>query len=257
MNPRLRLLGVGVVIAAWALGAQAADSLPDRRAVRSPVVVSPLSNQDAAAGGRTNQMLDVYQQLDDLRNQIEQLQNQVEVQSHEIQQLKLQQRDVGGDLDRRVRALEARPVEAPPAAPVAPPAGADKVPSAQEQREYDAAFNFMKQGLYDQAIKGFRAFLAAHPSSRLADNAQYWVAEGNYVQRNYKAALDEFSRLASSYPDSQKVPDALLKIGYIQYELKSSDAARKTWQDVVRRYPNSNAAQLAQKRLDKMKKNGR
>ena len=114
----------------------------------------------------------------------------------------------------------------------------------------------MKQGLYDRAIKAFRTFLVKYPDSGLADNAQYWIAEGNYVLRNYKLALEEFTKVMN-YPQSSKAPDALLKIGYVHYELGAYDKARKTLGEVQSRYPGTSVAKLAAVRLDKMKKEGR
>lgn len=89
----------------------------------------------------------------------------------------------------------------------------------------------------------------------MADNAQYWIAEGNYVLRNYKLALEEFTKVLSA-PQSTKVPDALLKVGYVQYELGAYDKARKTLADVQERYPGTTVAKLAATRLEKMKKEG-
>ena len=114
----------------------------------------------------------------------------------------------------------------------------------------------MKQGLYERAVKAFRAFLAKYPDSGLADNAQYWVAEGNYVLRNYKLALEEFTKVVND-PQSSKAPDALLKIGYVHYELGAYDKARKTLGEVQKRFPGTGVAKLAEVRLDKMKKEGR
>ena len=130
-------------------------------------------------------------------------------------------------------------------------------PNASQQQEYEAAFDLMKQGNYERAIKSFRAFLAKHPDSSLADNAQYWIAEGNYVLRNYKLALEEFSKVLAQYPRSPKAPDSLLKIGYVHYETAAYDKARSTLNDVVARYPNTTTARLAATRLEKLKKEGK
>ena len=115
----------------------------------------------------------------------------------------------------------------------------------------------MKQGNYERSIKAFWEFNAKHPDNALADNAQYWVAEGAYVQRHYKQALDEFNKVLSGYPQSQKLPDALLKVGYAHYELGAYDKARKALHDVQSRFPGTPVANLAAERLDKMKKEGR
>jgi TolA-binding protein len=64
--------------------------------------------------------------------------------------------------------------------------------------------------------------------------------------------LTAFQRLVEDYPQSRKVPDALLKIGYCDYELKQYSAARDALSQVTAKFPDSASARLAQERLDKM-----
>jgi TolA-binding protein len=56
----------------------------------------------------------------------------------------------------------------------------------------------------------------------------------------------------SRYPQSRKVPDALLKVGYCDYELKQYQAAKDVLTQVVSNYPDTPASKLAQQRLDKI-----
>lgn len=244
--------------------AVAQETLPDRRAVQP--------RKSPADANTRETLLDLLRQLEELQTEVRQLRNTVEVQGHELEQLKNRQRTLYDDLDKRLREAERRSaaVIAPPAPPVAPatttttttttvlsaPAAAPRAVTAPQQQEYDAAFELMKQGLYDRAIKAFRAFLVKHPDSGLSDNAQYWIAEGNYVLRNYKLALEEFTKVVNA-TNNPKAPDALLKIGFVHYELGAYDKARKTLTDVQSRYPGTGVARLAAARLDKMKKEGR
>ncbi len=254
------LCAAGVVAPVWAQD----EPLPDRRAVTAPVVSAvPVTGKPLAA---RDSAVDMLQQLDELQNELKELRNAVEVQAHELTQLKSRQRDLLEDLDRRVRDLEGRAPRADAAAPAAAGDGAPRVPAAplvlkpasvQQRKEYDAAFDLMKQGHYEKAIKGFREFVAKYPDVSLSDNAQYWIAEGTYVQRQYRPALDEFAKVLSLYPGSPKAPDALLKIGFAHYELGDYPRARKALSDVIARYPESAGARLAQARLDKMKGEGR
>lgn len=231
----------------------AEDKPPDRRAARGS---APVAAGDPAL---RQSLVDLMQQLEALQAEVRQLRNTVEVQGHELTQLKNRQRALYDDLDKRLRDSERNAPAAAAGAPAAAPAADAARPrttTAQQQQEYDAAFALMKQGLYDKAVKAFREFLKKHPDSGLRDNAQYWVAEGNYVLRNYKLALEEFSRVLND-PHSSKVPDALLKVGYVHYELGAYDKARKTLTEVQEKYPGTSVARLAAARLEKMKKEGR
>ncbi len=65
-------------------------------------------------------------------------------------------------------------------------------------------------------------------------------------------AQTAFQRVVDKYPQSRKRPDALLKIGYCQYESKQWDAAKATLTQVATQFPDAPAGHLAQQRLDKM-----
>ncbi len=123
---------------------------------------------------------------------------------------------------------------------------------AQEDARYQAAFDLLKSGRYDESAKAFRAFLAEYPRGRWADNAQYWLGETAYVQRDFKTALAEFRKVTEGYPSSPKVPDALLKQGFIDYETQQWADARRVLNQVVQSYPTSTAARLARQRLQVM-----
>ena len=139
----------------------------------------------------------------------------------------------------------------PPVAAVAP---ADP---AKEQAAYKDAFNLLKVGKYDEAIKAYTEFLQKYPAGTYASNAQYWLGEANYVRRQFSVAITEFQKVVSNYPNSKKLPDALLKIGYIHYEMKQTDDARRVLTDLTKRYPGTTPARLAENRLQRMKLEGR
>ena len=78
-----------------------------------------------------------------------------------------------------------------------------------------------------------------------------------YVTRDFGRAEAEFEALLSQYPESTKVPGALLKLGYIRYEQQQWGQARELLQRLGRDYPGSTEARLAAARLDKMRQEGR
>ncbi len=251
-------------------GLQAADRLPDRRAVRTA--------QGAPAAGTTGNeaILELLSDIEELKSQLRSLRGQVETQAYQIEQLKNAQRQSLVEFDRRLREMERRPTAAagqgggesvsvvparPAGAAAAPPIAATPpaprgLPSGSEQQQYDAAFALMKQGLYQQAATHFREFVAKNPSSALSDNAQYWIGEAAYVTRDFRTALEEFNKVVTNHPQSPKVADALLKIGYTHYELAAYDRAREVLTQVAARYPNTAVAKSAQLRLERISREG-
>ena len=78
------------------------------------------------------------------------------------------------------------------------------------------------------------------------------MGEAYYVTRDYDQAAASFRAVGERWPNSRKAPDALLKLGFTQYEKKRTSEARATLQQVLVRFPNSDAAKLATDRLAKM-----
>jgi tol-pal system protein YbgF len=209
-------------------------------------------------------LVDLAQHLDAVQADVRQLRGRIEVLENGTETMRKQQRDLAGDLDKRLTALggTAAGGAGPPAGMgqagggSGAPAPTPSAPAASsvEQTVYAQAFDSLKAGSYSIAITGFKDFLATYPASPLAENAQYWLGEAYYVNRDYDAASGAFRNVLQKWPDSRKAPDALLKLGYTQYELKKVSEARTTLTEVGQKYPNSDAAKLANERLQRMAK---
>ena len=206
------------------------------------------------------------QTINALRDEIASLREQIEQQSNELDSIKQRQRSLYQDMDRRINNMEMRgstgtgyvaPVPPPNSAngkPVVPAQGAGGDVDGKDA--YSVAFGLLKEGKYKQSIDEFENFIKNYPQSKLADNAQYWLGEANYVSREYKKALADFEQLIAQFPDSTKIPGARLKIGYVYFELKNWSAAREALQNVVKLYPDTTVAKKASERLARMKREG-
>jgi tol-pal system protein YbgF len=215
-------------------------------------------------------LLELSNQIEALRGDVRGMHNDVDQLNNAMDANRKQQRDLYADLDRRMKALEARgAVSAAPSgatsAPVvsggvggagapatqAAPAGYDG-PGSDDKSGYQSAFTFLKEGQYDRAVPAFQKFLATYPDSALAENAQYWLGEANYVNKAFPEAEAAFQKVVDKYPQSRKVPDALLKIGYCRYELKQYESAKLALSQVITQFPDNADAKLAQQRIEKM-----
>jgi tol-pal system protein YbgF len=207
-------------------------------------------------------LLEVSNQIEALRSDVRGMHNDVDVLTNTIESGRKQQRDLYADLDRRMKALEGRGAGAAPVA--ATPSVAAPSPSAasgttvvdaagpDDKAAYQAAFAYLKEGQYERAVPAFQKFLATYPDSALAENAQYWLGEANYVNKAYPEAEAAFQQVIQKYPQSRKVPDALLKIGYCRYEMKQFEPAKLVLSQVITQFPDNPDAKLAQQRIDKM-----
>ncbi len=200
---------------------------------------------------QNDSLVTLVTRVDALQQENAELRGMVEELAHAGESTGERQRELYLDLDQRLQRLEqAGAGSVVDGAPLKP--GQLPVPSGSERDNYQAAFELLKDGRYDEAATAFQQFLQSYPKSELADNAQYWLAESFYVTQKYAKALPAFETVVSSYPRSGKVPDALLKIGYCNYELKRWDAARSALSRVRAEYPDTTAARLAIQRLERM-----
>jgi tol-pal system protein YbgF len=186
-----------------------------------------------------------------LRSEVQQLLGEVETLSFEMNNQAEGNRSLYADLDRRLQILESGQQQLRSG----PFPSAGNVPAAGglgDQQAYDAAFALVEAQNYSGAQTAFESFLASYPQSPLRANAQYWLAETHYAQLSFRTALAEFERVVNDYPLSNKLPDALLKIGYSNHELGNPDAARQALLRVLREYPDTEIAARAEERLTRI-----
>lgn len=207
---------------------------------------------------RNESLLQIANELAVLRDEVRELRGQTEALQYESESGVTRQRDQYLDLDQRLQSLERRTrggenmTGLEPGGETVSSAGSLPSDAAPLQSSYQSSLELLRQGRYAQAEAGFRQFLADSPDSELADNAQYWLAETHYVNRQFETALETFRRMLEQHPESRKAPDALLKAGFCEYELQRWADARATLTQVVERYPDSTAARLATQRLERM-----
>lgn len=115
---------------------------------------------------------------------------------------------------------------------------------------YEAAYATFKDKKYKEAREKFEAFIKKFPKDNLADNAQFWIAETYYAEEDYAGAIVEYDALLENYPNSGKIPTALLKQGNAFIEFGDKKAARGIFEYLMTKYPKSKEAGIAKKKLE-------
>jgi tol-pal system protein YbgF len=133
---------------------------------------------------------------------------------------------------------------------------AGRSPDLEVFRLYRRSYEALRQGKHDEATDGFREFLRRYPAHDLADNAQYWLGECYYDVKDFTSAVREFRRVVERFPHGNKVPDALLKVGYSYLALGSAEAGKQTLEQLIRSYPRHETAVLATARLAEIDREG-
>lgn len=260
------LLVLAVPAAAWA-----ADAAPSQAPVVQPEQATGSPKTESASQNQA--LLYLLKELEALKAEVARLRGQAEMQTHEIDSLGKRQNDLYVDLDKRMEDLNKQVksnaqavasagsptvvVSAPPAVQTSSRETSDSAAKTQdpmaESKSYEGALNSFRAGDYAKSIAGFAAFLKAYPDSTLASNALYWTGYAYYASKDYKNALAQQMKLVGEYPQSAKVPDAMLNIASNQIELDDLSAAKKNLEELVSKYPGTNAAAIATKRLNLLK----
>ena len=229
-------------------------------------------------------LVNMSQRIDALQREIQQLRGENEQLTHELNTLKARQREQFLSIDRRLQdpasvissedqnnvipvdsviinsgsVNQSNNAEISSDQQIAKSSGTviSSSASTDAAQDYKNAFTLLKQGKYDDSIVAFNGFLQNHSDSKYASNAQYWLAEANYVSKRYPQALTEFTKVIEKYPASSKVADAKLKLGFTYYELGQYEESRIELTRLRAQFPNSSVASLAQQRLERMVREG-
>ena len=164
------------------------------------------------------------------------------------------------DLDRRIASGAAAGVdESTGSAGVAPITASSETPATSrtvdaqdgEEAAYRAAYELVRERKFDDAVAAFTAFLADFPFGRYAPNAHYWLGELYLVldPPDPELARQNFKLLLDQYPANPKVPDALYKLGRVQFIKGNRQRSKEYLDEVIREYPSHAAAQLARQFL--------
>ena len=109
---------------------------------------------------------------------------------------------------------------------------------------YRAALtDFTKQN-FEQAVRGFQAFLQTFPQDGRTPDAAYWVAESLRGQGNYAQAAKEFEAFVRNHADSPKVPTAQVRHGEALL-LNGDKAGCAVLERAQAQYPRARAGALA------------
>lgn len=114
---------------------------------------------------------------------------------------------------------------------------------------FAAAYGDYSRGNYDLAISEFRQYVETYPSSEMADNAQFWIAESLYAKKQINEAIAEYEKVVQLFPKGDKVPAARFKKGVALIEAGQAEAGRAELTALIKLYPRSNEAQLARQQL--------
>lgn len=224
--------------------------------------------QDAQIAARKTETTDLAEQVNVLKRGLLDLNTQLELMRGELAKMRGQDeqatqstRDVARDLaelqrkqkdllaalaaqDERIRRMEPQKVSLD---------GREALVDPNEKKAYDDAIGILRKGEFAKAAEALQGFRARYPGSAYAGHVQYWLGNAQYGKGEVKEAMQTFRALVTSAPDHPRAAEALLALANCQVELKDPKSARKTLDELVKAYPQSEAAQAGRERLAQLK----
>ncbi|MBU6501697.1 MAG: tol-pal system protein YbgF [Burkholderiaceae bacterium] len=250
VQARKLLRGLVVATSAWAaLTAAHAGLFADDDARRA--ILEMRQRFDTLQAAQTKQasdasksLLDLQTQIESLRSDLATLRGQNEQLTQDVANLQQQQKTISQNLSAQLAATQPTQVTVD---------GQTFSATPQEKADYEAALATFRQGDFAGAQTAFTSFIQKYPQSGYNPSALFWLGNAQYATRDYKGAIGNFRALVAQSPTHARAPESVLSIANCQIELGDTKAARKTLGDLLKAYPQSEAAQAAKERLAKLK----
>ncbi|WP_462154324.1 tol-pal system protein YbgF [Pseudoalteromonas piscicida] len=230
----------------------------------APAPVSEAANSNQTLEERVSQLesmmrtrnllqAELQQQLNLLQEEVSQVRGVTEEQSYKLEKVLQRQRELYQEIENRVS--QAYDQSQSTAAAVTPDVTPEQAFSSNlsENEAYDRTVNMiMKDKRYDAAIPEFQSFLQQYPNSVYMPNAHYWLGQLFLIKSDDGKAKSHFATVVDNFPESNKRPEAMLKLGTILHKQGQAAEAKTLLNKLIKEYPSTTPAKLATERLAKM-----
>lgn len=209
--------------------------------VQERALISTASSDNALLG---KSLLDLQRQIEVLKTELSTARGKNDELARDVAELQRTQKGQLQLLESRIKLLE--PIEVKHE-------GVDFIAEPSEKRDFEAAWATFRKGDFVAAQTLLFGFINRYPTSGYVSSALFWLGNAQYATRDYKESIDNFRTLIAKNPEHPRASEALLSIANCQIELKDVKAARKTLTDLIKSYPQSEAAVAAKERLSGLK----
>ena len=189
-------------------------------------------------------LLELNNQNEQLRAQLAQLRGTNEELARAVSDMQRRQKDIAQGVDERLKQFEPQKVELD---------GKTFTADPDEVKAYETATGTLRSGDFPGATQQLNDFLRRWPASGYADTVRYWLGNAQYGARDYKGAVSTFRAFVGNSPSHPRAPEALLAVANCQVELKDTKGAKATLAQLMKTYPQSEAAGAAKDRMASLK----
>src|SRR5205823_6341849 len=124
--------------------------------------------------------------------------------------------------------------------------------SPTTSRKSNPALASLTSSKYDLARSEFEDYLKYYSETDLASNAQFYLGEIFYKQKQYVDAVAAYDKVLSNYPKSFKLGPARLRKGMALLDLGQKTGGVRELREVIKRFPGSDEDRLARAKLKEL-----
>jgi tol-pal system protein YbgF len=224
------------------------QSFDERMGVLQHLIEQSTDNANKVNASINNLQNSLQTQGGDTGTRIDQISAQVQSMHDSVDELKARLAKVSKQLDDMVASQQN--LNAVPAGGAPSPTGQPQSQAAPPPEVlYNNALRDYNAGKYDLAQGQFNDYLKYYGTTELAGNAQYYVADIEYRQGNFEAAVRDYDKVLEQYPGGNKAAAAQLKKGYALVELGQKNEGIRELNSLISRFPRSMEATQARERL--------
>ena len=223
-----------------------------------------LDQNTSAIGGLNNVMGNLQKAVQDVQAnsgaRLDSMSTQVQALSDNLEEVKVRLGKLNqqlADVQNTLQTIDSKlATGAAPASSSGTPPGSATPPSAGSQPSADTLYsNGLRDitgGKYELARQEFLDYLKYYPNTDLASNAQFYLGEISFAQKQFGQAATEYEKVFVNYPKSFKLAPAHLKRGLALLEIGQKVSAVRELREVIRRYPGTDEEKRARAKLHEL-----
>ena len=230
------------------------QSFDERMGVMRNLVEQSTDNVNKLAESVQTMQKSLQQQNADSQAKVDQVSGQIQSLNDSIDELKSRLAKANKQLDDIQAQQQNLAAPVTPASGTTPgvPPGAAAMQAPPADVLYNNALRDYNSARYDLAQSQFLDYLKYYPTTDLAGNSQYYIADMEYRSGNFEAAVADYDKVIEQFPGGNKTAAAQLKKGYSLLELGRKEAGVRELNALIQRYPKSIEATQARERLHKL-----
>jgi tol-pal system protein YbgF len=143
----------------------------------------------------------------------------------------------------------AESAPAVPALPVSQPANQAGAQTPPLKETFQAGVRDYNAARYEVAAGEFQDVLHYYPLDEMAGNAQFYLGEIAYRQKNFSGAVKAYNAVLEGFPGSPKAPAAQLRKSLALLQMDKKEAAITELRLLIRRHPQTPEAAQARAKL--------